>query len=107
MNHFPDRDSVPDMKRDDFHIGVEFTCGDGTFRCTDVGTRTVVAIRIDEVSVASVNEDGSVIGRTIGEGAAKADGWFDGPPYAVAETVFDEDDLEACEPITMDIVPFS
>ncbi|WP_201274196.1 hypothetical protein [Microvirga brassicacearum] len=26
-------------------------------------------------------------------------GWFNGPPYAVAETVFDEDDLEACEPV--------
>ena len=25
--------------------------------------------------------------------------WYHGPPYAVAEIVFDEYDLEACEPV--------
>lgn len=29
---------------------------------------------------------------------AEAEGWFNGPPYGVAETVFDEYDLEGCEP---------
>jgi len=36
----------------DFHIGMEFTCGERLFRCTDVGTRTIVAIRVDQVQVA-------------------------------------------------------
>ena len=38
---------------------------------TDVGTRVVVAIAVKE-------------------------GWLAGPPYAVQETVFDEDDFAAC-----------
>lgn len=29
---------------------------------------------------------------------AEADGWFSGPPYAIAESVFDEDDMKACVP---------
>jgi len=35
-------------------------------------------------------------GRMNGRRPAEADGWFNGPPYAVAESVFDEDDLPAC-----------
>ncbi len=34
--------------------------------------------------------------RSLSGAEAEAQGWFAGPPYAVAETVFDEDDLEAC-----------
>jgi hypothetical protein len=29
---------------------------------------------------------------------AEAEGWFNGPPYAVAESVFDEYDIEGCSP---------
>lgn len=64
------------MKHSDFAIGKNFKCGENVWRCTDVGTRTVVAIKLDH------SEDES---------------WYDGPPYAVAEQVFDENDLEACE----------
>ena len=32
----------------------------------------------------------------LGYADANAAGWFNGPPYAVAETVIDEDALEAC-----------
>lgn len=62
------------MRKEDFKIGVEFFTATGKWRCTDVGTRVVVAIKLDK-------EDKS---------------WYNGPPYAVAESVFDEYDMEGC-----------
>jgi hypothetical protein len=35
------------MKHSAFKIGMEFMTGAGRWRCTDVGTRTIVAIRLD------------------------------------------------------------
>ncbi len=63
------------MRHEAFRIGLEFECGGRQWRCTDKGTRTVIAIALE------YPEDPS---------------WYNGPPYAVAETVFDEYDLEAC-----------
>jgi hypothetical protein len=63
------------MKLSDFEIGKTFFTETGTWRCTDVGTRTVIAIKVSD------HDDPS---------------WFSGPPYAVCEVVFDEDDREAC-----------
>ena len=65
------------MEHKDFRIGLEFLCGGGRWRCTDVGRRTVVAIALDRDNDPS---------------------WYNGPPYTVAEVVFDEDDLKGCEP---------
>jgi hypothetical protein len=31
--------------------------------------------------------------------ASNSDGWFKGPPYAVAETVLDENDIEGRDPV--------
>jgi hypothetical protein len=64
------------MKPSDFHIGLEFACGPFEWRCTDVGTRTVVAIRLVE--------DDPI--------------WYEGPPYMVDEVVLDEDALEDAYP---------
>lgn len=64
------------MRHEAFQIGLEFECGGQRWRCTDLGTRTVIAIALE------YPEDPS---------------WYNGPPYAVAETVFDEYDLEACK----------
>lgn len=61
------------MKHSDFSIGLEFLCDSTRWRVTDIGTRTVVAV--------DLGHDPS---------------WYVGPPYAVAETVFDEDDFSAC-----------
>lgn len=36
-----------EMKKDDFSIGLEFYTGSGKWRCTDVGTRVIVAIKLD------------------------------------------------------------
>ena len=69
------------MQHTDFEIGLEFECGGRRWRCTDLGTRTVIAIPLE------YPEDPS---------------WYNGPPYAVAETVFDEYDLEGCKPIEDD-----
>jgi len=68
---------LPPMKRADFQIGCEFLTTAGRWRCTDIGKRTIAAIRLDH------DDDPS---------------WYSGPPYAVVETVFDEYDFEGCEP---------
>jgi hypothetical protein len=65
------------MRHSDFRIGCEFLTPTGRWRCTDIGTRTIVAIKLD------VDHDTT---------------WYHGPPYAVVESVFDEDDIETCEP---------
>jgi len=62
------------MGKDDFQIGTEFYTAAGKWRCTDVGTRVIVAIRLER-------EDAS---------------WYAGPPFAVSEWVFDEYDLAGC-----------
>ncbi len=83
------------MNHTEFAIADTFWCGGRQWRCTDIGSRTIVAIRIDSVDVASTAPD---LCRTLSQAEAEAEGWFKGPPYAVAETVFDEYDIEACSP---------
>jgi len=61
------------MNHSDFTLGMEFMCGGRRWRCTDVGTRVIVAIVLD-VSESRLR----------------------GPPYSVTETVFDEYDLPGC-----------
>lgn len=63
------------MRHDEFQMGLAFVCGGRLWRCTDVGTRTIAAIPLDR------DHDPS---------------WYHGPPYALAETVFDEDDQQGC-----------
>lgn len=82
------------MRIDEFRIGGEFACGGRRYRCTDVGSRVVAAIRVDSVEVGSSGGQR----RTLDRAEAQAEGWFNGPPYAVAEMLFDEDDREGCEP---------
>jgi len=81
------------MKHADFKIGTEFWCSGRQWRCTDIGTRAVVAIRLDQVEVGSNMPE---LRRTLSRAEAEADGWFNGPPYAVSESVFDEDDQAGC-----------
>ncbi|BAV97908.1 hypothetical protein [Lysobacter enzymogenes] len=61
------------MKLADFAIGTRFETATGQlWRCTDVGQRTIVAI----------------------EWKPDLDpAWYEGPPYPVAEVVFDEPDI--------------
>lgn len=86
------------MRIEDFIKGREFAMGDGRYLCTDVGTRVAVAIRLDRVLVVTKDAQGTTNATLDYEPAAQA-GWFNGPPYAVAEIVIDEDDMAACEPV--------
>ena len=61
------------MKHAEFRIGLEFYTATGRWRCTDVGTRVVTAVKL-------------------GQSDQKV---YNGPPYAVAEFAFDEDDQQA------------
>ena len=58
-----------------------------------MGTRTVIAIRIDHAEVEGTAPE---LYRTLSRAEAESRRLFNGPPYAVAEIVFDEYDLEAC-----------
>lgn len=65
------------MKYHEFHLGCEFKTGsEKTFRCTDIGKRVIIAI-----GISGYPDDTS---------------WYNGPPYAVEEHVFDEDSQEDC-----------
>jgi hypothetical protein len=64
------------MKYSDFQIGREFWTATGPWRCTDIGTRTIAAIKLDQDDPARYN----------------------GPPYGIVESVFDEYDLEGSYP---------
>lgn len=63
------------MNHSDAKVGVQFYCNRRRWIITDVGTRVVVAIPVK-------------------------DRWMNGPPYAQAEAVFDEDDLPVCEVVS-------
>ena len=65
------------MQHKEFVIGTTFWCGGSPWCCTDIGTRAIIAIKLDH------DDDPS---------------WYNGPPYAFAESVFDEYDIEACSP---------
>ena len=70
------------MKKSDFTIGKEFFTATGRWQCSDIGTRVVAAFKKDMPDMPGI----------------PAAGWYVGPPYAVAEEVFDEDDQEGCVP---------
>jgi hypothetical protein len=63
------------MRLSDFQIGLEFWMSGSRWRCTDVGTRLVIAIKLDH------DDDPS---------------WYNGPPYAVCECPIDEYAIPAC-----------
>ena len=61
------------MKHEEFSRGLLFYTGAGTWVCTDVGSRTIIAVK--KVAIEA---------------------WPKGPPYAVGESVFDEYDQLGC-----------
>ena len=84
------------MQHSEFKIGSEFAFDGGRWRCTDVGTRLVIAIRVDQATIMRKSPDEAPSLRTISGNEAEEMGWFDGPPYNVLEQVFDEDDQRSC-----------
>ena len=63
------------MKHTDFAVGTLFYTCTGQWRCTDLGLRTILAIKLKP----GLDES-----------------WFNGPPYVVVEVPFDECDIPRC-----------
>jgi hypothetical protein len=82
------------MKHSDFVIGKTFWTPSGAFYCTDIGTRVVVAVKLGLREVSRTERvDGDLrIIQQIDDDPS----WLNGPPYAVEEVVFDENDLMGC-----------
>jgi hypothetical protein len=82
------------MELNEFVIGEMFWTETGAFRCTDIGTRVVVAIKLGPRAVTraeKANDEWQYTTRMDHDPS-----WLNGPPYAVAEIVFDENDRPAC-----------
>jgi hypothetical protein len=84
------------MRHEEFRIGMEFWCGGCRWRCTDVGTRVIVGICLEPHEVVTVTGKAGASGTTTTRTITADDSWFAGPPYAVAEEVFDEHSLAGC-----------
>jgi hypothetical protein len=85
------------MKHSEFRIGVEFWCGGKRWRCTDVGTRVVTAISLEphELVEMITSEDASEPRETRRYTSDNPE-WLLGPPYKIAESIFDEYDFDGC-----------
>jgi hypothetical protein len=64
------------MQHADFRVGMEFLTPAGRWRVTDIGIRTVIAIKLDQTDPRNYN----------------------GPPFSIVE-VFDEYDFGECAPV--------
>lgn len=84
------------MRHEEFRVGMEFWCGGHRWRCTDVGTRVVIAMCLEPHEVVTVTYKGGAGDRTIARTTTSDESWFNGPPYAVPEHVFDEYSFEGC-----------
>lgn len=80
------------MTLSEFTIGTPFFCNGDKWLCTDKGSRTIAAIRLNKVRI--MTDDGHLT--TLSEEDARQTGWLAGPPYAVNEILFDENDQEGC-----------
>ena len=85
------------MNLSEFSIGLEFWCGEKRWRCTDVGTRVVNAISLEPRDMVRSEVDPKDKTKRIQTTYISTDPRdLNGPPYGVAESVFDEYDIETC-----------
>ena len=85
------------MTHDQFCIGLEFWCGTKRWRCTDVGSRVNVAISLEPHEVVQIERVAGHLGQARERRFMTDDPtWLNGPPFAVAEHVFDEYCVDAC-----------
>ena len=82
------------MKHSEFHIGMEFFTGSGRWRCTDVGTRVIAAISLEPRDTVRSWKDDS--GKNEEHFMSDDPRDLIGPPYKVAEHVFDEYGMDGC-----------
>ena len=78
------------------HIGQEFCLRGITWRVTDVGTRTFLAINTTRAQVVRVAENGE---QSTHDVDPKTEGLLNGPPYAIVEEVWDEYDQQELEDV--------
>lgn len=69
------------MKHSDFSIGTRFFTVVGLWVCTDIGTRTIAAIRVPEDTAEELM-------------GASVEQWLQGPPYALEERLFNEKEIQ-------------
>ncbi len=85
------------MKHDEFRIGQQFWCGGKRWRCTDIGSRVITAIYLEPHEMVTVETDkGNPAIRREHRYMTDDPSWLIGPPYKVAEVVFDEYDILGC-----------
>lgn len=84
------------MQHRDFSIGLEFWCGGKHWRCTDIGTRVIVAICLEPRDMVQVDCDPALGTRRTTRFLSNDPRDLNGPPYGVVEHVFDEYGVEAC-----------
>lgn len=80
------------MNHGDFRLGIEFYTASGKWRCTDIGSRTILAIKLGLRAVITVDTETG----TETSSMQDDESWLHGPPYAVEEVVFDEYSIEGC-----------
>lgn len=86
------------MKHSEFFIGKEFATATGRWRCTDKGSRVIVAISLEPREM--VRQERDEHGTVREDRFISSDrGDLAGPPFAVAEYVFDEYSIEGCDEI--------
>jgi hypothetical protein len=80
------------MQHRDFAVGATFYTATGPWRCTDKGRRTIVAVPLwtDVVEWCAGTETHRAVRYE------EDPTWWNGPPYAVGERVFDEYDFTGC-----------
>lgn len=78
-------------------IGNDFWCAGKRWRCTDIGSRVIVAICIEPHEIAA-SFPGEKLGDPRQEVHSLSDDpkLFDRPPYVVVESVFDGYDMQGC-----------
>lgn len=88
------------MRISDFYIGLEFTTGGSKrFRCTDIGTRVIVAIDLNDPEEIVVYDRTTKTETMCSVPLEDRPRYQRGPPYGIVEIVFDEYALPACEPL--------
>src|SRR5262249_8244072 len=86
--------TIEAMELRDFVIGETFWTHAGAFRCTDVGTRVVVAVKLGPRVISREEDIGGTV--QITDRAEDDPSWVNGRPSAVEELVFDENDQVGC-----------
>lgn len=86
------------MQLSEFRIGEDFILAGKSYRCTDIGSRVVVAV--PHAITTGISRNGER--QPDSPVNALDDGWLNGPPYAVQEIVFDEYDIAECSRSTIE-----